>query len=152
MVFVTPFEQTGPYSTYESEDIVTYAMSGVMSISGMQDREPLKHGGFQSLYEGGLNGAVAALIALYARDLTGEGLETSNFFKEVEHPVMGRIKVPFRLWNMSEGAPKYQRPAPLLERRPARLVTAAMANKTARIAWAVLARQETYRAPVVATN
>ena len=33
----------------------------------------------------------------------------------------------------------------LLERRPARVVTVAMANKTARIAWAVLARGETYR-------
>ena len=40
----------------------------------------------------------------------------------------------------------------LLERRPARLVTVAMANKTARIAWAVLAKRETYRVPAVATN
>lgn len=35
----------------------------------------------------------------------------------------------------------------LLERRPARVVTVAMANKTARIAWALLAREEVYRAP-----
>lgn len=33
----------------------------------------------------------------------------------------------------------------LLERKPARLVTVAMANKTARIVWAVLARGEAYR-------
>ncbi|MBN8905092.1 MAG: IS110 family transposase [Rhodospirillales bacterium] len=33
----------------------------------------------------------------------------------------------------------------LLERRPARLVTVALANKTARIAWAVLTREEVYR-------
>src|SRR5271168_5181623 len=38
----------------------------------------------------------------------------------------------------------------LLERRPARVVTVAMANKTARIAWAVLARGDVYRAPAVA--
>jgi transposase len=38
----------------------------------------------------------------------------------------------------------------LLERRPARVVTVAMANKTARIVWAVLARGETYRPPVMA--
>lgn len=38
----------------------------------------------------------------------------------------------------------------LLERKPARLVTVAMANKTARIAWAVLARGETYKPPVMA--
>jgi transposase len=33
----------------------------------------------------------------------------------------------------------------LLERKPARLVTVAVANKMARIAWAVMARQENYR-------
>ena len=32
----------------------------------------------------------------------------------------------------------------LLERKPARLVTVAVANKMARIAWAVMARQENY--------
>ncbi len=35
----------------------------------------------------------------------------------------------------------------LLARKPARLVTVAMANKTARIVWAVMARGETYRSP-----
>ncbi len=38
----------------------------------------------------------------------------------------------------------------LLERRPSRLVTVAMANKTARIAWALMVREETYRAPATA--
>ncbi|MEM6898318.1 MAG: hypothetical protein AAF583_00905, partial [Pseudomonadota bacterium] len=37
----------------------------------------------------------------------------------------------------------------LVERKPNRLATVAMANKTARIAWAVLARSETYRAPAM---
>ena len=38
----------------------------------------------------------------------------------------------------------------LLARKPAKLVAAALANKMARIAWAVLARQEGYRAPALA--
>jgi len=38
----------------------------------------------------------------------------------------------------------------LLARKPAKLVAAALANKMARIAWAVLARQEAYRAPALA--
>ena len=37
----------------------------------------------------------------------------------------------------------------LLERRPARVVTVAMANKTARIAWAILARGGVYRPAVM---
>ena len=35
----------------------------------------------------------------------------------------------------------------LLERRPARVATVALSNKTARVAWAVLARAEVYRTP-----
>ena len=38
----------------------------------------------------------------------------------------------------------------LLERKPARLVTVAVANKTARIACVILARGEPYRAPMTA--
>ncbi len=38
----------------------------------------------------------------------------------------------------------------LLERRPARVVTVAMANKTARIAWAILARGGVYSPPATA--
>ena len=38
----------------------------------------------------------------------------------------------------------------LLERRPTRVVTVAMANKNARIAWAVLKRGEVYRPPLTA--
>jgi transposase len=37
-----------------------------------------------------------------------------------------------------------------MERKPARVVTTvAMANKTARIAWAVLSRREDYRASAI---
>ena len=38
----------------------------------------------------------------------------------------------------------------LIERKPTRVVTVAVANKNARIAWVVLARGETYRAPMTA--
>ena len=36
----------------------------------------------------------------------------------------------------------------LLERKPARVVTVAMANKTARIVWAVMTRGDVYRPPI----
>ena len=36
----------------------------------------------------------------------------------------------------------------LLEKKPTRLVSVAVANKTARIAWALLVRKEAYRVPV----
>lgn len=45
----------------------------------------------------------------------------------------------------TRGGPRMAWVAGLLERRPPRLVTVAIANKTARIAWAVMTRGETYR-------
>jgi crotonobetainyl-CoA:carnitine CoA-transferase CaiB-like acyl-CoA transferase len=73
MTSITPFGQTGPYSQYQGEEIVEYAMSMVMSISGVQGREPLKHGGFQAQYQGGLFGAGATAMALFAQSNTGQG-------------------------------------------------------------------------------
>ena len=70
---ITPFGQTGPYSQYEGDELMCYAMSTIMSISGTSDREPLKHGGFQAQYEGGLNGAGATTMALFHQSMTGDG-------------------------------------------------------------------------------
>ncbi len=70
---ITPFGQDGPYSGYQGGEIVEYAMSMIMSISGIQGREPLKHGGFQAQYEGGLFGAAATSMALFAQTNTGQG-------------------------------------------------------------------------------
>jgi crotonobetainyl-CoA:carnitine CoA-transferase CaiB-like acyl-CoA transferase len=246
MTSITPFGQTGPHSHYKGAEIVAYAMSGIMSVSGTTDREPLKHGGFQAQYEAGFNGTVATLFTLLLRDTAGQGqhvdvsiqevvnstmvinqpfyswtggvqgrrrptgamfgnvmpckdgyfvgqagggaawddvanfygreelkeerfadavqrivngqaldeilidatrdrtmaemfktaseeyrmlfgivqtpadlaecpqLAARDFYEEVEHPIIGRIKVPFRLWNMSESPARYRRPAPLL--------------------------------------
>lgn len=246
MTSITPFGQTGPYAHFQGEEIVAYAMSGIMSISGTTDREPLKHGGFQAQYESGFNGTLSTLFTLLLRDATGVGqhidvsiqevvnstmvinqplyswagavqgrrrpsgsnfgnvmpckdgyfvgqagggatwddiadffgrpelkeerfadvdqrvangqaldeilldavkdrtmsemfrtasekyrmlfgivqtpadlaacpqLEARGFYEEVDHPVIGKIKVPFRLWNMSDSPAKYRRPSPLL--------------------------------------
>ena len=70
---ITPFGQTGPYAHYRGEEIVSYAMGMIMSISGVQGREPLKHGGFQAQYEGGLFAAAATSMALLAREFSGVG-------------------------------------------------------------------------------
>ena len=40
----------------------------------------------------------------------------------------------------------------VIELRPAKVVAVALANKMARVAWAVLAKGETYRAPTRLSN
>ena len=83
MTSITPFGQTGPYSGYESDEIVAYATSGIMMISGTADREPLKHGGFPGQYESGMNGLLATLVALVTRDMTGYGQQVDLSIQDV---------------------------------------------------------------------
>ena len=73
MASISYFGQEGPYSQYEGSEIVAYAFSGYMYITGDSDREPLKAGGYQSEYHGGISAAMAVLASLNYRDLTGEG-------------------------------------------------------------------------------
>lgn len=73
MASITPFGQTGPYSGYVGSDLVNYAVSGYMYLTGDEDREPLKAGGMQSEYQAGIAGAMSVMAALTHRDFTGEG-------------------------------------------------------------------------------
>lgn len=83
MTSITPFGQTGPYSQYKGSEIVAYATSGIMAISGTADREPLQHGGFPALYEAGMNGMLATNVALLTRDLDGMGQHVDLSIQEV---------------------------------------------------------------------
>lgn len=83
MTSITPFGQTGPYSHYKGCEIVTYATSGIMAISGTADREPLKHGGFPGHYESAMNGVLATNVALLTRDMTGIGQHVDVSMQEV---------------------------------------------------------------------
>jgi crotonobetainyl-CoA:carnitine CoA-transferase CaiB-like acyl-CoA transferase len=71
---ITGFGQTGPMADKPSFDLVTQAMSGVMSINGEPDGPPSKLGIPLGDIGGGMWGAVAILSALHHRNATGEGL------------------------------------------------------------------------------
>ena len=58
--------------------------------------------------------------------------------------VLGATSMVHRAERWNSGAGAWVRG--LLERRPVRLATVALANKMARIAWALMARKEVYRA------
>ena len=107
MTSITPFGQSGPHSQYEGEEIVAYAMSGMMSISGTTDREPLKHGGFQAQYEAGLNGALATLFTLVLRDTTGAGQHVDVSIQEV---VSSTLVAAQPLYSFAGGVQSRRRP------------------------------------------
>jgi crotonobetainyl-CoA:carnitine CoA-transferase CaiB-like acyl-CoA transferase len=73
MASISNFGQTGPYRDYKALDINLMAMCGAMSAMGDPDREPLTYGGWAAQYWGGMNAFTASLIALYYREMSGEG-------------------------------------------------------------------------------
>ncbi len=91
VVSVTPFGQDGPYHGYEATEIVTYALGGYMMITGDPDREPLKAYGDQSELQGGQQAATATMVALFGRELTGEGQHVDVSVCEAASFLMGGV-------------------------------------------------------------
>jgi len=71
---ITGFGQSGPMSDKPSFDLVTQALSGVMSINGEANGPPTKLGIPLGDVGGGLWAAIAVLAALQHRNSTQEGL------------------------------------------------------------------------------
>ena len=74
LVSISPFGQTGPYRDYLTTDIVSWAMSGNMSITGESSGPPAHvSDDDQSFLHAGGDAAIGALIALTQRSRTGRG-------------------------------------------------------------------------------
>jgi len=73
MVSITPFGQSGPYRDYKGYAINCSALGGQSVCAGEPGREPLTPPLSLGHYQSGAAGAVAALAALFTRELTGKG-------------------------------------------------------------------------------
>ncbi|WP_159917700.1 CaiB/BaiF CoA-transferase family protein [Pantoea sp. 18069] len=73
IVAVSDFGWHGPKAHWQGGDLVLQAMGGIMSFSGLQNREPLKPGLRQSAYCAGLNGAYTAMAAYFHALRAGQG-------------------------------------------------------------------------------
>jgi crotonobetainyl-CoA:carnitine CoA-transferase CaiB-like acyl-CoA transferase len=73
VVSVSSFGQNGPHRDYRTTPAVSFAMGGIMSLTGDINRTPLLTGGSQSFYLGGLNAFAAAVTAWLGRLVHGEG-------------------------------------------------------------------------------
>jgi CoA:oxalate CoA-transferase len=67
------FGHTGPYSDKPAYDVIVQGMGGIMSITGQENGEPTRVGASIGDITAGLFTAVGTLIALYHREVTGEG-------------------------------------------------------------------------------
>jgi len=74
LISITPFGQTGPYRDYKISDVVAWALGGYMYSVGDDDRAPVRIGLYcQSYLHAGGQAVQAAMMALYYREMTGEG-------------------------------------------------------------------------------
>ena len=72
-VSITPFGQDGPKAAYADSDLIVVAASGVLILSGDDDRPPLRMSVPQAYLHACADAAGAALIAYYDRLNTGLG-------------------------------------------------------------------------------
>jgi CoA:oxalate CoA-transferase len=73
MCSISNFGQTGPYRDYRAEEIVEYALSGLMYLTGDRARPPLASGPAIAQYTGGMAAYIATLMACYHRAVRGLG-------------------------------------------------------------------------------
>ena len=94
VVSITPFGQDGPYADYEANNLTLYAMGGQMFITGTQEGGPLKNGGFQAEYQGGLNAFSAAMLAVLAAERDGVGQHVDISIQQCMAPLL-EASIPY---------------------------------------------------------
>jgi len=63
-VVTSPFGLTGPYASYKGGELINWAMSGFLQITGDPDRPPVQGGGPWADYATGATAAIGALAAV----------------------------------------------------------------------------------------
>jgi CoA:oxalate CoA-transferase len=73
MVSITPWGQTGPYSTFKGSELTVEAIGGPMQNNGHISMPPIKLGGHTAQYHAGAAAAYAAMLARLRAEMGGEG-------------------------------------------------------------------------------
>ncbi|HVN38236.1 MAG TPA: CoA transferase [Myxococcota bacterium] len=94
---VTPFGQTGPYAHFRAHDLVVVALGGNPHLTGPADRPPVRCSVPTAYYHGGAEAALAVLIALLQRDVTGEGQEIDVSLHETQLQTLLSFPAQFAL-------------------------------------------------------
>ncbi|MSP56674.1 MAG: CoA transferase [Myxococcales bacterium] len=70
---ITPFGQWGPYAHYQADDLVAFAMGGIMFVSGVPELPPVVAPCRQAYLMGGIHASMTALACWRAARRTGRG-------------------------------------------------------------------------------
>lgn len=82
------YGSSGPYRDLPAMDITIQAMSGIMSVTGFPDREPVKAGPAISDFMGGIHLYGAIVTALYQREKTGKGIRVEAAMLDSVYPAL----------------------------------------------------------------
>jgi len=110
---ITPFGLTGPYRDYAGDDLIAvsagglaYATPGIPDMVHDPEKEPpLRANTFLGDFLAGIQGAVASMVAVLCRGLTGEGCEVDVSRQEAVVMV-----IPYELAHASHHEPKKREP------------------------------------------
>jgi len=99
MVSIAPFGLTGPRHTHQATDLTLWNAGGIAYLNGAgpgsDDLPPLKAFGQQSAFQGGLNAAVAALGALFARRRGDPG---QHIAISIQESLAAILELTFEYW------------------------------------------------------
>ncbi|MCA1732892.1 MAG: CoA transferase, partial [Acidobacteria bacterium] len=88
---ISGFGQTGPDAHKPAYDQIIQGLSGVMAVNGDERLNPLRAGFPVCDTVGGMNAALAILMALYHREKTGEGQMIDVALLDSIMPLMGWV-------------------------------------------------------------
>lgn len=78
LVRISNFGQTGPYRDFRADDMLLYAMGGVLAVTAVEGRDPVKIGLYAPLFLAGAIASAFTLGALWSARRTGRG-ECADF-------------------------------------------------------------------------
>ncbi len=113
---ITGFGQDGPYAERAGYDLMVQAMSGMMSITGKPDSEPMRVGVALTDVFTGVYATTAILAALEVRNRTGQGQQIDMALLDVGMAILANQaagflntgKVPMRQGNTHPSLVPYQ--------------------------------------------
>ncbi len=82
MTSITPFGQRGPFRDFRAYDLQIQAMGGTLFICGFPGEPPISWAGYQAYAHGGLQAAAGTVMALYHREMVGEGQHVDVSIRE----------------------------------------------------------------------
>ncbi len=92
---ITPFGRTGPRCTWRSSDSVVSAFGGQMFVAGAKSGPPVKLCESQPYYAASLFGAIAVLIHLRKRKITGKGSYIDLSIQEAVASTLDRVTIDY---------------------------------------------------------